>query len=166
MVRRCCSPRSAMRCLGCAMSSVPGLDPGMPPTPATSSNRPSPRSAPGRSRSSGAPMTPRASCCCLVAGSSSAPSLGSIAIVAWPRTSKQPSKARSPGSSSPTSSCSRAGSHGYEQSHQFTSQTLRNLLASASHFLPAFFAEPCISQNSTSFLIDGPAHAWRALRYR
>jgi transposase len=67
---------------------------------------------PGPSTSSGAPMPPRASSLCRDDGSSSAPSPGSIAIAASPKTSKRPSKAPRRGSSSPASSCSPAASPG------------------------------------------------------
>jgi transposase len=58
------------------------------------------------------PTPPRASSLCRDDGSSSAPSPGSIAIAASPKTSKRPSKARRRGSSSPASSCSPAASPG------------------------------------------------------
>src|SRR6266481_9553305 len=61
-------------------------------------SRPSPSSATGSSKSSGAAMPPRASSSCPGDGSSSAPSPGSTATVVSPRTSKQPSKAHRPGS--------------------------------------------------------------------
>jgi hypothetical protein len=80
--------------------------------PAASFARPSPSLARGPSTSSGAPMPPRASSLCRDDGSSSAPSPGSIAIAASPKTSKRPSKAPRRGSSSPASSCSPAASPG------------------------------------------------------
>lgn len=87
-----CSPPSAAPFLGCAMS-LP-----MPPTPAASSSRPSPGSATGLWKSSGAPTPPRVSSSCRGGGWSSGPLPGSIATAAWPRTSRHPSKAPTPGS--------------------------------------------------------------------
>ena len=60
-------------------------------------------SATGRSRSSSAPTRPRASRCCRADGWSSAPSHGSDAAAAWPRTGRNPSHPPRHGSSSPTS---------------------------------------------------------------
>jgi putative transposase len=65
-------------------------------------------SANGPSRSSNAPLPPRASSSCRSAGWSSAPSPGSAAAVASPRTSSARPKARPPGHSSPTSAASPA----------------------------------------------------------
>lgn len=79
---RGCSPPCAAHSRGCATSSP------MPPTPAASSSRRLPSSAPGRSRSSGAPMPPRDSSLCRGDGSSNAPSLGSIAIATSPALSR------------------------------------------------------------------------------
>lgn len=85
---RGCSPPCAAHSRGCATSSP------MPPTPAASSSRCLPSSAPGRSRSSGAPMPPRDSSLCRGDGSSNAPSLGSIAIATSPALSRDELSAR------------------------------------------------------------------------
>jgi len=58
----------------------------------------SPNSASGPPRSSGAPMRSEASSCCHDDGSSSERLHGSTATVAWPRTSRRPSKAPTLGS--------------------------------------------------------------------
>ena len=71
---------------GCATSLPTAAMPG------PSSKRRWPLSAPGRWRSSSAPMSPRASSFCPDAGSSSARWLGSTAIDASPRTSRRSSK--------------------------------------------------------------------------
>ena len=69
----------------------------MAPTAGRSSLTRWPGSAPGHWRSSNAPPRPRASCHCRVAGSSNAPSRGSAATAALPRTSRPLSKAPKPG---------------------------------------------------------------------
>lgn len=60
-------------------------------TPATNSAMPCAGSESGPLKSSSDPTPPRASRCCPGAGSSSARSLGSTEIDAWPRTSSRPS---------------------------------------------------------------------------
>ena len=67
-----------------------GFDPMAAMRARNSSNR-SCHSASGRSRSSSGRTLPRASCCCLAAGSSSGPSPGSTATAGSPRTSRNQS---------------------------------------------------------------------------
>ena len=69
--------------------------------------------------------TPRASRSSRGAGSWSGPSLGSGAAEDWPRTGKNPSPARKPGSSLPTSASSPGASQGIVMSRKVSSQTLR-----------------------------------------
>ena len=68
----------------------------------------------GRSRSSSAPMRPKALWSSSAAGWSSEHSVGSDDAAAWQRISKPPSKVPSPGSSSPISECSPDGSQELE----------------------------------------------------
>ena len=82
--------------------------------PGTSFATPCARSAPGRSLSSNAPIRDLASKCCRVDGWWREPSPGSVDAVGLPKTSKLPSPAPSPGSSSLTSVPSRDGSQGLE----------------------------------------------------
>lgn len=105
-VRRWCSRRSAGPSRGCGMSSL---------TAALRARNCGPRSrakATGSSKSSNGPTAHRASRSSLGAGSSSAPSPGSGATDASPRTSNTPSKAPPHGSSSLPSSQSPDASQG------------------------------------------------------
>ena len=101
--RRACWPRSVICSLVCAMS-LP-----MAAMPAISWPRRWPDTAGGGSRSSRGPIAP-ASMSGRAAGWSSAPSPGSTATAASPKTLRRPSPAAKPGSISLRSNCSRAGS--------------------------------------------------------
>lgn len=93
--RPICSSLSEPVSPGCAMCS---------PTAATQVRNSKKRfreRANGRWKSSSDPTPPRASNCSRADGLLSAPSLGSVAIGAWQRTSRKPSKAPSHGSCSP-----------------------------------------------------------------
>ena len=95
---RWCWPPLAISIPGCGMFSPTGA------TAGPSSRPRSPRSAGGRSRSSSAPTSPRDLSFCRGVGWSSAPSPGSTATDASPRTLKPPWRPPSPGCSSPASS--------------------------------------------------------------
>ena len=113
------SPRSAPPSPGYATSSRTA------PTPARNSKMRSSGWANRPLKSSSDPRPQKASKSCRADGSSSARWLGSTATDAWPRTSRQPSQARKPGSTSPAFNSSCADWEGFEKPHIISSQTLR-----------------------------------------
>src|SRR6202140_1137373 len=99
------------------------------PMRATSSRTPCPNSEPGLWKSSNDPIPRKASRFCRVDGLSRERSHGSTDAAGSPRTSRPPSQARLPGSSSPISAALRGGSQGLESNQVFMSRTLSWTLA-------------------------------------
>ena len=115
----CCSPRSDRGSHGCAIYL---------PTAAMPALNCAARSrvlAHGHWRSSSAPTPPGASNFCPDDGLLSAPLRGSDATGAWPRTSRQPSPAPKPGSTSPASNSLSGASQHHDYIALVSSQTLR-----------------------------------------